>query len=81
MYDRRLQILLDGERYERLSRRAGERNISVAAAIREAIDLAYPSDAGRRREAAARILSAPSMPVPAPDELKAELDELRAGRV
>lgn len=80
MFDRRLQILLDGERYERLSKRARDQNVSVSAAIRQAIDLAYPSDAGKRRQAAELILSASSMPVPEPDELRAELDELRAAR-
>jgi hypothetical protein len=81
MYDRRLQILLDADRYERLARRADEQNISVAAAIRDAIDLAYPADAGRRRQAAALILTAAPMPVPGPEELKTELDELRTGRL
>lgn len=78
MFNRRLQLLLDGERYERLARRARERNVSVSAAIREAIDLAYPSDAGTRRNAAELILAAAPMSVPGPDDLGTELDELRA---
>lgn len=81
MFDRRLQLLLDGERYERLARRARERNVSVSAAIREAIDLAYPSDAGKRRASAELILAALPMSVPEVDDLRAELDELRAGRL
>jgi len=43
MLTRRLQILLDPERYDRLATRASERGASVALLIREAIDAAYPA--------------------------------------
>jgi len=79
MLERRLQILLDRERYERLAQEAEARGTSVAQIVREAIDRALPPTTLRRREAAARILQAPDMPVPDPGDLRAELDELRSG--
>lgn len=79
MYDRRLQILLDEPRYRRVAAIARERNTSVAAVIREAIDLLTPDDRAKKRAAGKRILEATPMPVPDPDELNAELDELRYG--
>jgi hypothetical protein len=78
--DRRLQLLLDDERYRRLSAAARVRGTSVAAVIRDAIDRALPSDLERKRRAADELLAADPMPVPATvEELKAELDEIRAG--
>ncbi len=59
---RRLQILLDEERMQRLERRAQRSGTSVAALIRDAIDLAFP-DEERRRAAGRRLLEAPPMPV------------------
>lgn len=79
---RRLQILLDEERYERVAAIATVRQISVAAVIRDAIDrsLAEPDD--RRRAAAARdILNAAPMEVPERvEDLLAELNEVRSRR-
>lgn len=79
MYDRRLQILLDEQRYRRVAARARERKVSVAAVIRDAIDLALPADLAKKRAAAKRILAAEPVPLPDWAELKAELDEARAG--
>lgn len=80
MLERRLQILIDESRYRRVAARARERDMSVAAVIREAIDAALPPDLEAKRAAADRILAAEPMPVPATvEELKAELDEIRAG--
>ncbi len=76
---RRLQILIDEPRYRRLVSRAREQETSVAAVIREAIDLALPDDLESRRAAVERILAAEPMPVPDIAELKAELDEIRSG--
>jgi Ribbon-helix-helix protein, copG family len=75
--DRRLQILIDEDRYRRISSLANERGVSVATVVREAIDRGLPRSAVGRRAAARRILDAPGMPVPGVDELKAELDALR----
>ena len=79
--DRRLQILLDEARYQRVAAEARHRGVSVARVIREAIDRALPATAPQRAAAAERILAAPDMPVPGdPAELRAGLDELRARR-
>lgn len=81
MLDRRLQVLLDEARYQRVAAEARHRGVSVASVIREAIDHALPATGPERQAAADRILSAPDMPVPAdPSELRAELDELRGRR-
>jgi hypothetical protein len=80
MYGRRLQILIDEQRHRRLAARARERKVSVAEVVREAIDLALPSDADQRARAGRRILAADPMAVPETiEELKAELDEVRSG--
>jgi DNA-binding MurR/RpiR family transcriptional regulator len=73
----RLQILLDDERHQRINELARERGVSVATIVREAIDRGLPGADGRRRAAARRLLKAPDMPVPEPDELKDELEALR----
>lgn len=77
MLDHRLQILLDDERYQRVSSLAKARGVSVAAVVREAIDRGLPAAPARRTAALQRILAAEPMPVGSPDELRAELDELR----
>jgi hypothetical protein len=79
IYERRFQILLDEPRYSRIAAIAQERKSSVAAVIREAIDLLAPDDHDKKQAAAKRILEASPMPVPDPEELKAELRELRRG--
>ncbi len=79
MYERRLQILLDDDRYRRVARAAKERRTSVAAVIREAIDTALPADLARKQAAARALLAAEPVEMPDIDELKAELDEIRSG--
>jgi hypothetical protein len=75
-FDRRLQLLIDEERYQRVAARARERGLSVGAVIREAIDVAVP-DLARKRAAASAILAAEPIPVPETvEELKAELDAM-----
>ena len=81
MLERRLQILLDDERYRRVERVARDRGTSVAAVIREAIDRGVPETPSVRSSAVRRILAAPDMEVPAdPGDLRRELDEARARR-
>jgi hypothetical protein len=75
--ERRLQILLDQDRYARLAAVAAERGTSVASVVREAIDRGLPTTPRRQKLAARRILDAPDMDVPDTDELIAELDALR----
>jgi hypothetical protein len=74
MLTRRLQILLDEERYERVRAVAEQRGTSVASVIREALDRGLPATQRRRTAAARRILGAAPMET---GDLLAELDELR----
>ena len=78
--DRRLQVLIDQDRHDRLTAIAEERGVSVATVVREAIDRGLPDLADRRRRAARRLLDSPDMPVPDVPELLEELDDLRARR-
>lgn len=80
MLDRRLQILLDEQRYQRISSLAKARGVSVAAVVRDALDRGLPAEPARRATAARRLLAAAPMDVPGPDGLRAELDELRGRR-
>ncbi len=76
--DRRLQLLLDEERYRRVSAAARRQRVSVAQVIRDAIDQSLAPEQRRRTAAAQRILTAPEMDVPAGDGLLSELDDLRS---
>ena len=77
--DRRLQITLDKDRHARLVAVAQERGVSVASVVREAIDgdcrRPTPSVALRRAH-----LASESIPALEPEDLVAELDDLRARR-
>jgi hypothetical protein len=74
MLDHRVQILLDDERYQKVSREAKRRGVSIATVIREALDR-LPAAADVRRTGIDAILAAESMSVPAdPAELRRELD-------
>jgi predicted transcriptional regulator len=74
MLSRRMQILLDDERYERVQALARQRGTSVAAIIREAIDRGLPAAQQRRAAAGRRVLAAEPMEV---GGLLAELEDLR----
>lgn len=80
MLNRRLQLLLDEERFARVSRAAEQRQTSVAAVIREAIDHGLGTEPRRRSRAGDRVLGVEPMPVPPGDDLLAELDDLRGAR-
>jgi hypothetical protein len=80
MLEKRLQILLDEDRWKRLSSYAAERNLSVGAVVREALDRAIPASRDKRRAAARRILAAKPMDVPSPAALRRELDAIRGRR-
>ena len=79
MLDRRLQILIDDERYRKLSEIARQRKVSVATVVREQIDAGLGSRDLDREEAGRRILAAEPMAVPSVQDLLKELDELRTG--
>jgi predicted DNA-binding protein len=80
IYSRRLQILLDDERHERVAAAARQRGVSVATVVREAIDRGLPDPESRRRAAARELLEAPDMPVPDVAGLREEIDALRGRR-
>ena len=78
MLTRRLQILVDDERYQALERAARARHVSVATVVRDAIDRDLAAPQADRTAAGRRILAATPMPVPAsPADLRRELDEAR----
>lgn len=78
MLTRRLQVLLDEDRYRRLEGVAKRRRVSVSTVVRDAIDRDLGSlDDVRRRRAGQRFLDGPEMEVPDVDDLLAELDALR----
>ncbi len=73
---RRLQVLLDEDRYARLERLARRRGASVATIVREAIDAAFPDDGPNRFEAARRILDAEPIRVADWSLLKNEIEQM-----
>ncbi|HXM58891.1 MAG TPA: hypothetical protein VOB72_26055 [Candidatus Dormibacteraeota bacterium] len=79
MLDRRVQVLLDKGRYEKVSRLARRRGVPAAAVIRDAIDqLEEEEEWEARRRAIEAILAAEPMEVPDdPQELRREIDEHR----
>lgn len=76
---RRVQILLDEERYERLERRSRESGASVGALVRRALDEAYPPGSIDPERAGAEFLAAEPMPVEDWPAMKAELLETLYG--
>ncbi len=80
MLEKRLQVLLDEARWKRLSSYASERNLSVGAVVREALDRSLPASSDERRTAARRILGAEPMSVPRPAALRRELEAIRGRR-
>lgn len=64
--ERRLQLLLDAERYARVAAEASRSGRSVAAVIREAIDWRLPADLDVRAEAVDAFLALTANPEGAP---------------
>lgn len=75
MLNRRLQVLVDESRWQRLSQTARRRGVSVAVVVREALDrsLDDPDQQGRD-EALERLLTAEPVSVPQdPADLKSQI--------
>jgi hypothetical protein len=71
---RRLQVLLDEERFARLERRAQQTGASVGALVRRAIDETYPPPFDQDAAAAAEsFLAADPMPVDDWDIMKRDM--------
>lgn len=77
MLDRRLQVLIDEDRWSRLEREAGRRGVSVAVLVREAIDGRFPGNADQRRAALQSVLDAEPMDVPDLEGLREEMEAIR----
>ena len=81
MFTRRVHLLLDEDRYERLAAEARARKVSVAEVLRESIDRTLPRRWPDRATAGEAILNATPMEVPATvEELKAEIANRRERR-
>ncbi len=70
---RRLQILIDEERYQLLERESQRLGKPIAELIRDALDQIYVTDMASRRAAAERLLAAEPMPVEDWDVMKQDL--------
>jgi hypothetical protein len=73
---RRLEILIDETRYERLEECSRQTGASIDALVRDAIDRAYPTSSGSVAEAARRLLEAEPMPVDDWEIMKREIEEM-----
>jgi hypothetical protein len=81
MTDRRLDVAVDAERYARLETLARQRDTTIEAVVREAIDRRLDDSDSRRALAGARLRSADPMPLPASvSALREELALTRRGR-
>jgi hypothetical protein len=80
MLARRLQVLIDEDRWARLGSEASRRGVAVAVLVREAIDERFPALAQERRAALQAVLDAEPMDVPEPAQLRQELDSIRSRR-
>lgn len=79
LMERRLQLLLDQELYDRVAKEAERSGRSVAAVIRSAIDIAYPGDVQIRMQSADRFLELSQEPdssgVETWEEVKAGIED------
>ena len=81
MLRRRLQVLIDDERYERLKRESEATGVPVGEIVRRAIDRAVPLATDERGAAIRRLLAAAPIPVPEdPADLKREILAARVER-
>lgn len=81
MLTKRLQVLLDAERYERLKRASQRQGAPIGELVRRAIDRQYPAEgeALSRAEAAQSLLASEAPPGTEPEwaeQKEALLDEL-----
>lgn len=78
---RRTQLLLDDDLHRRLREIAAQRDISLGALIREAIDEKLASMHDSRSRAFAKLLEAEPMPVDDWPVMKQEIAEGRYGKL
>ncbi len=77
--ERRLQLLLDQARYDKVADEAEKSGRSVAAVIREAIDRRFPDGDADRQRALRQLLDYP--PDEGPAETWAEIKESLEGEL
>jgi len=77
--NRRFQILIEPEQFDRLERAAARSGASVASIIRDAIDRYLPDGGIDTRSAAEFLLAAPAVPVGDWNHEKALLIDERSG--
>jgi hypothetical protein len=77
MLNRRVQVLVDDARYERLAQESERTGAPVGELVRRAIDREYPAKDSDRADAARRLLAMPPPPGEGPepdwDEQKREM--------
>ena len=78
---RRLQLLLDEERYQRVAAKAKQERLSIAAVIRDAIDASLGGDDSleRKRKAWERLQELDSEPFDWPEDYDV-MEEIRQSR-
>lgn len=72
---RRLQVLIEEERFARLEHIASQRQTTVAALVREALDRAYSSDPLPPDVAADRFLAREPLDLGSWDQAKREIED------
>lgn len=72
---RRLQVLVDENRWARLEQQAKRRGTSVATLVREAIDAAFPDGELGAAESAERFLRRPPLDIGDWETAKRELED------
>lgn len=77
MLNRRLQVLLDQERWDRLQARSAASGASVGSVVRRALDEALPPTVPEAQRAASELLKAAPMPVDDWPSTKQELTDAR----
>lgn len=72
---RRLQILVEEDRFERLEQLARQRGTTVAALVREALDRAFDDDRADAAAAAGSFLDRPPLDLGGWEEAKRTIDD------
>lgn len=73
--NRRLQVLVEEDRFEELERLATERSTSIAALVREALDRTFPTHGLPHQTAAERFLGRPPVQFEEWETLKGEIEQ------
>lgn len=71
---------MDEDQFHRLSARAKAENRSIGSMIREAVDHVWTGQDPQKAKILDELLADAAMPVPEPQELASELEEIRGER-